>query len=106
LAGINAITTSAFCPMSKQPELKHAAVKILKAELPWTLLAAAWVPREEALAIREQLRGSMALFPFTSCVPFSGNAPLEQAASGERTGLLFRAAAYEPPPDEWVQRLE
>ena len=106
LAGINAITTSAFCPTSKQPELKHAAVKILKAELPWTLLAAAWVPREEALAIREQLRGSMALFPFTSCVPFSGNAPLEQAASGERTGLLFRAAAYEPPPDEWVQRLE
>lgn len=106
LAGINAITTSAFCPTSKQPELKHAAVKILKAELPWTLLAAAWVPREEALAIREQLRGSMALFPFTSCVPFSGNAPLEQAATGERTGLLFRAAAYEPPPDEWVQRLE
>ncbi|HYE40446.1 MAG TPA: nitrate reductase, partial [Ramlibacter sp.] len=29
LAGVNAITTSAFCPTSKQPELKHAAVKIL-----------------------------------------------------------------------------
>jgi assimilatory nitrate reductase catalytic subunit len=25
----------AFCPSSKQPELKHAAVKVLKAELPW-----------------------------------------------------------------------
>ncbi len=32
LAGVNAITTSAYCPTSKQPELKHAAVKILKTE--------------------------------------------------------------------------
>jgi assimilatory nitrate reductase catalytic subunit len=44
LAGVNALTTSAFCPVSKQPELKHAAVKILKAELPWSLLAVAWLP--------------------------------------------------------------
>ena len=35
LAGVNALTQPAFCPDSKQPELKHAAVKILKAELPW-----------------------------------------------------------------------
>lgn len=41
LGGVNAITTSAFCPSSKQPELKHAAVKILKADLPWKLLAMA-----------------------------------------------------------------
>ena len=27
LAGVNALTTSAYCPTSKQPELKHAAVK-------------------------------------------------------------------------------
>jgi assimilatory nitrate reductase catalytic subunit len=44
LAGVNALTTSAYCPSSKQPELKHAAVKILKAEMPWTLLAMAWLP--------------------------------------------------------------
>ena len=43
-AGVNALTTSAYCPSSKQPELKHAAVKILKAELPWSLLAVAWLP--------------------------------------------------------------
>jgi hypothetical protein len=36
LAGVNALTTSAHCATSKQPELKHAAVKVLKAELPWT----------------------------------------------------------------------
>ena len=56
LAGINALTTAAFCPVSKQPELKHAAVKVLKAELPWSLLGVAWLPEGEALAARESLR--------------------------------------------------
>lgn len=106
LAGVNALTTSSYCPISKQPELKHAAVKILKAELPWTLLAVAWLPDDDALHTREQLRAMMALFPFASCVPFSSNAPLEHAASRERSGLLFRAAAYEAPPEEVLQRLE
>ncbi|MCQ9918063.1 nitrate reductase catalytic subunit, partial [Staphylococcus aureus] len=29
--GLNALTTPAFCPASKQPELKHTAVKLQKA---------------------------------------------------------------------------
>ena len=49
LAGVNALTTSAYCPTSKQPELKHAAVKILKAELPWSLLARRLAAPDEAL---------------------------------------------------------
>lgn len=106
LAGINALTTSAYCPTSKQPELKHAAVKILKAELPWTFLAVAWLPADEALQARRQLQAMMGTFAFASCVPFSNNAPLEQAAARERTGVLFRAAAYEAPPDDVLQRLE
>lgn len=104
LAGVNALTTSASCPDSKQPELKHAAVKILKAELPWTLLAVAWLDGGEPLRVREQLRALMALFPFATCVPFAGNAPLAEA--GQRTGVLFRAAAHEAAPDEVLQRLE
>ena len=32
---------------------------------------AAWLPDDQALATREQLRQIMALFPFASCVPFS-----------------------------------
>ena len=96
LAGVNAITTSAFCPSSKQPELKHAAVKILKAELPWSLLAVAWVAPEQAQALREELASLMKLFPFAACVPFGR----------ERTGVLFRAASYEPAPDELLSRVE
>jgi assimilatory nitrate reductase catalytic subunit len=106
LAGVNAITTSAYCPSSKQPELKHAAVKILKAEMPWTLVALAWLPAETALATRERLKATMGLFPFASCVPFANETPLEQAATRGRTGVLFRAAAYEAPPDDLVRQLE
>ncbi len=106
LAGINALTSPAYCPTSKQPELKHAAVKVLKADLPWSLLGVAWLPEGEALATREALKPLMAAFPFASCVPFSNNAPLEGAAGRERTGVLFRAAAYDAPADEVVARIE
>jgi assimilatory nitrate reductase catalytic subunit len=93
LAGVNAITTSAYCPTSKQPELKHAAVKVLKAELPWTLLAVAWVPEHKAQTILQALRARMVQFEFASCVPFS-DAPSEGPA---RQGVLMRAACSEAP---------
>jgi assimilatory nitrate reductase catalytic subunit len=96
VAGVNALTSPAFCPSSKQPELKHAAVKILKAELPWRLLAVAWLGAGDALRARERLRELMPAFPYASCVPFGR----------ERTGLLFRAAAYEAAGDELLQRIE
>ncbi|MFZ3126369.1 MAG: molybdopterin-dependent oxidoreductase [Acidovorax sp.] len=108
LAGVNALTTSAYCPTSKQPELKHAAVNILKAELPWTLLAMAWLPASSAQATREALSALMAqfpFFPFTSCVPFSNNMPLNEPGR-ERVGVLLRAAAHEAPPDAMVERIE
>ena len=105
LAGVNVLTTPAFCPDSKQPELKHAAVKILKAELPWTLLAVGWLPGDAALRVHEALRTLMPSFVFASCVPFGAGGALEGGGS-ERTGVLFRGAAYEAPPDEVLARIE
>jgi len=96
LAGVNALTTSACCPTSKQPELKHAAVKVLKAELPWTLLGVAWLPEASALSAREGLKALMARFPFAACVPFGR----------DRTGLLFRAAAHEAPDAALIADIE
>jgi len=105
LAGINALTTSVYCPSSKQPELKHAAVKILKAELPWSLLAMAWLPDDQALAAREQLKPLMAAFAFSSCVPFANEVPLGDAGR-QRSGVLFRAAAFEAPPAGMLEKIE
>jgi assimilatory nitrate reductase catalytic subunit len=96
LAGVNALTTSAYCPTSKQPELKHAAVKVLKAELPWTLLAMAWLPQDRALTVHAELRTLMPTFDFATCVPFGR----------ERTGVLFRAAAPEAPDAAVLERIE
>jgi assimilatory nitrate reductase catalytic subunit len=105
LAGVNALTTSAYCPSSKQPELKHAAVKILKAELPWSLLGVAWLDASKIIAARACLAGLMSRFPYASCVPFADNTPLTDAEH-QRSGVLFRAAAHEAPPDELLAEIE
>jgi len=102
LAGVNAITTSAYCPTSKQPELKHAAVKVLKAELPWTLLAVAWLPEHKAQTILQNLRARMVQFEFASCVPFSNTS----ANGSARQGVLMRAACSEAPDMTLVQDIE
>jgi assimilatory nitrate reductase catalytic subunit len=101
IAGINALTTPAYCPTSRQPELKHTAVKILRAELPWSLLGMAWLPEDKALAARSELRTHMSRFAYATCVPF-GREPSERGV----TGVLFRAADYEAPAADIIQGIE
>jgi assimilatory nitrate reductase catalytic subunit len=96
LAGVNALTSSARCPRSKQPELKHTAVRILKAELPWMLVGMAWLPDASALNTVAELRALMPAFEFASCVPFGR----------ERTGVLFRAATHNAPDPALLQSIE
>jgi assimilatory nitrate reductase catalytic subunit len=105
LAGVNALTTSAYCPDSKQPEFKHTAVKVLKAHLPWSLLAMAWLPDEQVLSARSELQALMGHFAFASCTPFSRPA-LAGEAQPARGGLLFRAAGHEAPANELLQEIE
>jgi assimilatory nitrate reductase catalytic subunit len=95
MAGVNALTTSDFCATSKQPELKHAAVRILKAELPWGLIAMAWLPEEPLWRARQTLQSLMPRFSFASCVPFAQASALGETAT--RSGLLFRAADDQAP---------
>lgn len=80
--GVNALTLPALCPSSKQPELKHAAVKILKAELPWRFLVFGWVDASQALNLQSALRPFMRKFAYASCTLFGR----------EKNGVLFRAA--------------
>ena len=105
LAGVNALTSSVYCATSKQPELKHCAVKILKAELPWTLLAVAWLPQSQALLARETLKTLSPEFAFASSVLFSSRSRLDDA-SQTRTGLLFRAAHHDAVSSAVLERLE
>ncbi|MEY4138508.1 MAG: hypothetical protein RLZZ371_690 [Pseudomonadota bacterium] len=103
LAGVNALTSGAFCPDAKQPELKHTPVKILKAEMPWQLLAVAWLPESQGVAARRVLQGLMAQFDFATCVPFASAAGKDH---GERSGLLFRAASHQAPEPGLLAQIE
>jgi assimilatory nitrate reductase catalytic subunit len=96
--GVNALTTRARCPSSKQPELKHAAVRVETAGLPWALEAAAWLPAEHALALREALADTAAAceWAYWHAVPF-GREDDDAAAGGARLGLHVRAAAAAAP---------
>ncbi|MDT7836141.1 nitrate reductase [Aquabacterium sp. OR-4] len=96
MAGINGLTSSAFCPRSKQPELKHTAVAIERQELPWRLLAAAWLDEARALQLRQQLTAWLPRFAFASVVPFGHGGH----------GVQLRAAAQAAPAPEQLAELE
>lgn len=94
--GINALTSPAIDPSSKQPELKHAAVRIVKAELPWRFLAFGWVNSEQALSLQQALKPFMREFAYASCVPFGR----------DKVGILFRAADDYAAAPELLQKIE
>lgn len=60
--GVNTLTSPAFDPVSKQPELKHAAVRIEPVDLPWrmTIMRSAG---DSATACEEVLRWRAGLEP-------------------------------------------
>lgn len=87
LPGVNALTTSSYCEKSKQPELKHAAVHIGKASLPWSLLAVSWIDESALQEKRSQLQALMKSFDYAHCLPFGH----------EKVGLVFRASSARVP---------
>jgi assimilatory nitrate reductase catalytic subunit len=101
--GVNALSQPAVCPSSKQPELKHSAVKILKAELPWRLSAFAWLDASIALTQQRAMRELMPQFSYASCVLVGAHASAESAS---RVGVWLRAAAYAPADAALVASIE
>ena len=89
--GVNGLTLPTFCPGSKQPELKHSAVSIAKAELPWRMVGMAWLPQEEITRVRERLRTLMPRFAHAMVLPF-GREPHD----GGLGGVIWRASAATP----------
>ena len=96
--GVNALTSPAFCPHSKQPELKHTALKISPAALPWQLLARAWLPADIALQRRAELLAACSSLDYATCMPF-GREP-------GAVGVWLRAAAPTAPDAAWLAGIE
>jgi len=89
--GVNGLTSPIFDPVSEQPELKYAAVKILKANLPWHFVAFAYFPKTKVLAILEELKGLYAYFGSAYATLFG------REQDQDEVGIFFRAANEENP---------
>ncbi|MDO8788185.1 MAG: molybdopterin-dependent oxidoreductase [Sulfuritalea sp.] len=79
-AGINQLMLSATDPVSKQPELKHAAIRVERAELPWRLVvlraAESAAPEEEVLVWRARLAQLLPEFDYAALTLAGRDHPL------------------------------
>ena len=93
-AGVNAVTAKATCAVSRQPELKHAAVRIAKAELRWRF--AAFARSDDFVSLRRELRAHARAFSFASVV----------LQDGAHAGVVMRAANASAVPQEVVAAID
>jgi assimilatory nitrate reductase catalytic subunit len=91
--GINALTLPVFDAVSKQPELKHAAVQVAKAVLPW---------RMAALALGDGARLLDAVQPLLRACDYAAAG----LAGRERDVLTLRLAHTQPLPESLLAELD
>ena len=85
--GANALASDATDPYSKQPELKHAAVQIVKVDLPYPLaVVRRCASQSEALALLQRARAVLGHFPYATLGLYGRTSPL----------VVLRAAATQP----------
>jgi len=87
--GINETTFAAVDPHSSQPELKHAAVRVARAELPWRMMAAR---RGDALALHAAVQPLLKECAYASLTL-------------DADDLLVLRAAHGSAPQGWLERL-
>jgi len=87
--GVNALMPPAFDKTSKQPELKHTAIKIEKLELPWRMTVMRTV---QDLAMLEKIRGLVTNFEYATCGLFGRQ-------TEQHIGMLILRAAHKEAPD-------
>ena len=91
--GSNALMPSAFDKLSKQPELKHTAVKLEKIDLPWRMTV---MRTSHNLDLLHQVQDLLPYFDYASCGLF-----------GRDPGIvILRAAHTEAPPPELIAKLD
>jgi assimilatory nitrate reductase catalytic subunit len=98
--GINALTIPAFDPVSKQPELKHAALRIEPAALPWRMVVLrspglAADAHEKVIEWRARLAPLLAGFGYASLTLDGRERPL----------VALRIALAEPLPAARIEQI-
>ncbi len=91
--GVNALTLPVFDAVSKQPELKHAAVQVAKVELPW---------RMAALAVGDGAKLLDAVQPLLRACDYAAAG----LAGRDRDVLTLRLAHTQPLPDALLAALD
>ena len=91
--GVNALTSAAFDAISKQPELKHAAVQVEKLSLPWQMVA---MRKGDALNRMSLLQAILKHFEFASLGLFGRDDEL----------VVLRAAHSGPVADEVLAEID
>ena len=87
--GVNALMPPNVDKTSKQPELKHTAIKIEKLDLPWRMTVMRSIQHLNSL---QALRNLLPNFTYASCGLFG-----RESAHG--IGMLMLRAAHESAPD-------
>jgi assimilatory nitrate reductase catalytic subunit len=97
-AGVNALTLSAYDPFSQQPELKHAAVAVEQAELPWQLVVLRKAGSGElaALTLLARARSLLPEFALASVGLYGRSEAL----------VVFRAAHGEALPESRLREID
>jgi len=86
--GSNALMPSAFDKTSKQPELKHAAIKIEKVDLPWQMTVMRVC---HDLHLLQNIRTLLKHFDYASCGLY-----------GRGAGMVILRAAHNTTPDNTI----
>ncbi len=94
--GINALTISTFDPASKQPELKHCAVRVERANVPWQLVAFAYAESRDPVALCDDLREVAGDIAFASTT----------LIGSVRPGVLLRLAAASAPDRSALEQID
>jgi assimilatory nitrate reductase catalytic subunit len=95
--GANALASDAIDPYSQQPELKHAAVQIIKVGLSYPLaVVRRCASQSEALDLLQHARMVLARYPYANVGLYGRTSPL----------VVFRAASAGPVADTDILALD
>jgi assimilatory nitrate reductase catalytic subunit len=96
--GANVLTPAAFDPVSRQPELKHAAVQVEKLDLPWQLVVMRMAARadEPQTPLIARLQPLLAHFTYATLGLFGRDEP----------AVILRAANEAPVADTLISEID